>query len=208
MTRALVLVLFIGVFVHSLNGQMIDSVLYQPYPNVDSIEYWHLIENKDTSKLQITKGFFINCSCPKSNTNQRTTEKNRLKVITSEGVQLSYNKWVWTYYNDVRKSCCSEFLLSPDSTVTYLKDHRIKKIDKTAEYKFLPPDSMYVIPFLKEDELKYEVQCDRSKCTVVINDKYILKTFPIKDLGMELILLSQNVYTPEAKHIIQKSTKR
>lgn len=182
---------------------MIDSVLYQPFPNVDSIEYWHSIENKN-NKLKVTKGYFLNCCCSKTNFNQATNEKVRTRIIVSEGVQLSINEWVWTYYNDVRKSCCSEFQLYPDSIVTYLSDHRIKKIDHNAEYKFIQQDSLYALPFLRESKFRIEVQCDKSICTVVINNKYSLKTFPKKDLEMELNLLSQDAYTPEIKQIIQK----
>jgi hypothetical protein len=199
MKRVLFLVLFIGFLIPSLRGQMIDSVLYHPYPSVDSIEYWHIIENKD-NKLKETKGYFLNCLC--------ATKKNRTKVITSEGIQSSNNEWEWTYYNDVRKSCCSEFLLYADSTVTFINNHRIKKIDHNAEYRFIPPDSLYATPFLKDRAFKYEVKCDRSNCTTEINSKYILKTFPIKDLEMELLLISQDKYNHEVKQMIQKKTKR
>ena len=178
---------------------MIDSVLYHPYPSVDSIQYWHTIETKD-NKLKETKGYFLNCIC--------STEKNRIRVITSEGIQSSNKEWTWTYYNDVRKSCCSEFSLYADSTVTYLNNYRIKKIDRNAEYRFIPPDSLYAMPFLRDSRYKYQVKCDKSNCTIEIDGKYILKTFPIKDLEMELLLLTQDRYNNEVKQMIPKKTKR
>jgi hypothetical protein len=190
-------------------GQTIDSISYHPFPNVDSIEYWHSSEINASNQTYLQIGYNLYCNCTGNIFNQQPNKKYRNKIITTEGHLFSDRKdGDWSYWKDVRKLCCQDFLLDQDSIVTYKNGVRIKKQDHMAKYFFHSNDSIIVEPIVRESEFNYKVICVESNCIIFVNKIYNLRSFPKKDLDMELTMITTGYYERLARSIIQNKTKR
>ena len=208
----IILVVLIGlvICIDSIQSQIIDSILIKPYPNVDSIQFWHTKESRISNQFYFVKGYFEYCSCDYHRFLNEHNYKGKEKIIICEGMlKDDLKNGTWTYWEDVKGQCCDEILLDSDSTVTYDYGKRIKKIDRFATYSFYGSDSLSINPFYNDKEvIKNKIICQKELCKIIVNDKYVLKMFSIENIDTEIEKLNLRVYNLESRKLIEESNKR
>ena len=193
------LIIIFPLILLSVNGfcQIIDSVVYKPFNNVDSIEYWHKPENKD-EKSYIIYGYTQYCNCDYYNFLKESNFKSQDSIPTSEGfLDNGIKNGKWTYWNNVKGICCDEFHLYPDSTVIYEKGLKIEKTDRLGYYHYF--GDQIRIEIVANSKYPYAVECNKDSCEIVYCDKFILKKFDMEYLDLELERVASGEYNFEAK---------
>ncbi len=178
-------------------GQTIDSILYHPYENVDSIAFWHKLEiRKDNNYM--TYGLIRYSSCDYHSFLQKSDYNSNDTIPTSEGFLTNDIKnGEWTYWNDVTRICCDEFHLYPDSTIIYENGLKVEKQDRLGTYHYW--ENKIRVEIVANGKYPFSVECDNDRCEIIYCDKFVLKEFNKDFLEMELIQVSTGDYIFEGR---------
>jgi hypothetical protein len=194
---------------NNLFCQIIDSVVYKPMINVDSIKYWHKFDNVKGRNIYITYGYYQYCNCDYDKFLKVHDYKSMRKIVTSEGeINNGIKTGTWIYYNNVIGDCCDESILYPDTTLIYKNGRVIKRTDNKAEYVYLDNDSVYVVPFVVNTVCKFKILCDNTKCQIRYNHDLILKYIDKSNLIDEIDKIRFGIYDRECRIKLQQETKR
>jgi hypothetical protein len=195
----------IFIFFITANGisQIIDSVLYVPYSNVDSIEYWHKIEVVE-GKDYISHGYTQYCFCENHSSLKVPNHRSNNQICISEGyAENGIKNGKWTYWNNVKGICCNEYHLYPDSTITYKKGVKIEKEDNLGHY-FYSGNQTRIELFMKNEFPNFVLECGEDSCEIIINNKYLLKTIDKEYLEIEMDMIVAGEYNFETRKIINE----
>lgn len=191
--------IIISLILFSINEfcQIVDSVIYRPFNNVDSIEYWNKLENRN-GKSYMTYGYTQYCSCDYLSVHKESDFKSQDSISISEGFMNNGIKdGKWTYWNNVKGICCDEFLFYPDSTVIYKKGMVIEKTDRFGNFHYI--GDRVRIEIIANSKYSYVVECDNDSCAIVYCDKFVLKKFDKRILDIELERVASGEYNFKAK---------
>jgi hypothetical protein len=202
--KHLFLLLVSLLILNTLSSQIIDSVSYYPSPYVDSIVYWHTIENRHDNYQYVTVGCSKYCKC----NNPKMANGNNFedKFILSEGNIVDNKKdGIWFYYDSKGGRCCAERLVSPKITITYDHGRKVKGEDLYATYYYLEDDSVLIKPLCSFKDLEYSIICSKGNCKILLNGKYLLNEFQQDWLDQEIRMIGAGEYNRTAKLILEKN---
>ena|GEM_PF-5150935 len=196
-------------FSFSIKAQIIDSVIYRPFTNVDSIEYWHTIEQKENNQEYWTFGYYQNCNCDYHKFLNRKDYKSRDKFTIAEGLIVEGKKQgKWIYWRNFKGMCCDELLVYSDSTVTYNSGRRIEKYDKYGDYYYKENDSLIVHTKIRKTVIGLSIKCKGNDCLLLTNKNVLIKSFSKEFLDEEIRKAYSGEYNFDARNAIDRNNKR
>lgn len=200
LTLCLRLAVFIG-FAYSATARSIDSVVIAPYPNVDTLWYWHDTIKQSGDSVYLHYGYTQNCFC-EIDFFQRRNQRFKDSFIYAEGYlrgKLKIGRWV--YWPDLRGSCCSEGTYGEDSIVFYEKGRRVSSENHFAKYTYLANNGIEAIPTHTFPELNFKIICQDSSCSLSSNG-ILLKRFKREYLEDEIQEANDGTYNRQARAIM------
>lgn len=196
-------------FSFSIKAQVIDSVIYKPFTNVDSIEYWHTIEQKENNQEYWTFGYYQNCNCDYHKFLNQKNYKSRDKFTIAEGLIVEGKKQgKWIYWRNAKGMCCDEMQIHTDSTVIYNSGKRIEKNDKYGNYLYQENDSLIVHPKVQKRFIELLIICKKNNCHIYTKDNLLIKSFSRMHLDEELMNAFNGEYDFKTRKTIEENNKR
>lgn len=195
------------IFVTNSKSQIIDSIVMNPFPCVEKIEYWHEIGVKENNFEYYKYGYNQYCYCGYSSfTNDHNYHYVAQHIIKEGSYKNNKKEGKWEFYINVLGDCCDEILMYTDLTIVYKENKIIEKLDRYAHYYYLN-DSIVVKPD-KSTEFDYVVICKHENCSLIANDTFLIKAFSKEILEEVVENVSRGFFRFETRKIIEETTNR